>query len=116
MAQQTTLIPRAARTSTLIVDSDVDLGAYELVADKVVVTNGTFVFAEADGLKIQGGKVVSGSDLVGSPPCADPVVIGFQTNRTLAHWSMPGLFGADNTFRITGKIKTDLEHFPVGNL
>ena len=116
MAQQTTLIPLAARTSTLIVDSDVDLGAYELIADKVVVTNGKFVFAEADLLKIQGGRIVAGNNLVGNPPCADPVVIGYQTNRTLAHWSMSGLFGADNTFRITGKIKTDLEHFPVANL
>ena len=30
MAQQTTLIPLAARTSTLIVDSDLDLGAYAI--------------------------------------------------------------------------------------
>ncbi len=113
MAQQTTLIPLAARTSTLIVDSDLDLGAFELIADKVVATDGTFVFAEADGLKIQGGRIVAGNDLVGSPPCADPVVIGFQTFRTLAHWSMPDLFRANNTFRITGKIKTNHGAFPV---
>ena len=30
MAQQTTLIPLAARTSTLIVDSDLDLGAFDI--------------------------------------------------------------------------------------
>ena len=113
MAQQTTLIPLAARTSTLIVDSDLDLGAFELVADKVVATDGAFVFAEADGLKIQGGRIVAGNNLVGSPPCADPVVIGYQTNRTLAHWSMPNLFRADNTFRITGKIKSDYQSMPV---
>ena len=36
MAQQTTLIPLAARTSTLIVDSDLDLGAYDLKCDEVI--------------------------------------------------------------------------------
>ena len=36
MAQQTTLIPLAARTSTLIVDSDLDLGAYDVKCDEVI--------------------------------------------------------------------------------
>ena len=36
MAQQTTLIPLAARTSTLIVDSDLDLGAYVVKSDEVL--------------------------------------------------------------------------------
>ena len=36
MAQQTTLIPLAARTSTLIVDSDLDLGAYVVKCDEVM--------------------------------------------------------------------------------
>ena len=38
MAQQTTLIPLAARTSTIIVDSDLDLGAYVVKCDKVITT------------------------------------------------------------------------------
>lgn len=36
MAQQTTLIPLAARTSTIIVDSDLDLGAYDVKCDEVI--------------------------------------------------------------------------------
>ena len=36
MAQQTTLIPLAGRTSTLIVDSDLDLGAYVVKCDEVI--------------------------------------------------------------------------------
>lgn len=35
MAQTTTLIPLAARTSTLIVDSDLDMGTYDLTANSV---------------------------------------------------------------------------------
>lgn len=45
MAQQTTLIPLAARTSTLIVDSDLDLGAFALQSrqidiEELVTVNG----------------------------------------------------------------------------
>lgn len=45
MAQQTTLIPLAARTSTLIVDSDLDLGAFALHSrqidiEELVTVNG----------------------------------------------------------------------------
>lgn len=108
MAQQTTLIPLAARTSTLIVDSDLDLGAYELIADKVVadkvvadsVDVATFDsdYVETDVLQITAVRIIPGNNVVGKPTGYDPVPLGYQTPKILAEWSIPALYGSDNEF------------------
>ena len=98
MAQQTTLIPLAARTSTLIVDSDLDLGAFELIADKVSADAGNISQFETDQLQIIGGRIRPGNNLVAQPTGYDPVVMGYQTPKILAEWSLPTLYGNDNEF------------------
>ena len=103
MAQQTTLIPLAARTSTLIVDSDLDLGAYELIADKVVADSGdvaTFVsdYVETDVLQITAGRIIPGNNVVGKPTGYAPVELGYLSPKILAEWSIPALYGSDNEF------------------
>lgn len=103
MAQQTTLIPLAARTSTLIVDSDLDLGAFELIAGKVSADAGNISqlfgdYFETDLLQIIGGRIRPGNTLVAQPTGYDPVVMGYQTPKILAEWSMPTLYGNDNEF------------------
>lgn len=98
MAQQTTLIPLAARTSTLIVDSDLDLGAFELIADKVSADAGNISQFETAQLQIPGGRIRPGNTLVAQPTGYDPVVMGFQTPQKIAEWSLPTLYGNDNEF------------------
>ena len=103
MAQQTTLIPLAARTSTLIVDSDLDLGAYELIADKVVADSvdvATFDsdYVETDVLQITAVRIIPGNNVVGKPTGYDPVQLGYQSPKILAEWSIPALYGSDNEF------------------
>ena len=89
MAQQTTLIPLAARTSTLIVDSDLDLGAFELIADKVVADSGSISqlsgdYVETDLLQITAGRIIPGNKLLARPTPFDQVVLGYQTPKKLA--------------------------------
>ena len=117
MAQQTTLIPLAARTSTLIVDSDLDLGAFELIADKVVADSGSISqlsgdYVETDLLQIPASRIIPGNKLLARPTPFDPVVLGYQTPKKLAEWSMPTLHGSDNEFDLKCDITAYLVEAP----
>ena len=111
MAQQTTLIPRAPRTSTLIVDSDLDLGAYNLtansghldgsltidgslVADGSVIADGSLI---ANGSFVsRGGGIDSGNDIVCEIDGYGPEAIGNKKWKTYAAFTLPELVGTND--------------------